>query len=46
MTFSDAAKMTLVKPFILNFAEAVVFANNLFIVSIQELCICLLVSFD
>ena len=32
MSFGEAAKMTLVKPFVLNFAEPVVFANNLFIV--------------
>jgi DHA1 family multidrug resistance protein-like MFS transporter len=36
MTFGATAKSTLIKPFILNFAEAVVFANNLFIVSFSN----------
>jgi DHA1 family multidrug resistance protein-like MFS transporter len=33
MSFGQAAKNTLIKPFSLNFAEPVIFANNLFIVS-------------
>jgi DHA1 family multidrug resistance protein-like MFS transporter len=32
MSFGQTAKSTLIKPFVLNFSEAVVFANNLFIV--------------
>lgn len=33
VTVGQRAKSTLVKPFVLNFLEPVVFANNLFIVS-------------
>lgn len=33
MKLADVAKMTLITPFVLNFTEAMVFANNLFIVS-------------
>jgi multidrug resistance protein len=33
MALKDVASMTLYKPFVLNFTEAMVFANNLFIVS-------------